>query len=77
MGDFVHIILSNKYYTIIAACILIVIVIFVIKKAIKLFIYAFIILIAFLAYIYYTGKSVTSTIEPIQKAVKKAEQIIK
>ena len=77
MGDFVHIILSNKYYMIIAACILIVIVIFVIKKAIKLFIYAFIILIAFLAYIYYTGKSVTSIIEPIQKAVKKAEQIIK
>ncbi len=62
---------------IITACIIIVILFFVIKKAIKLFIYAFIILIAFLAYIYFTGKSVTSTIEPVQKTVKKAEQIIK
>jgi len=77
MSDFIDIILSNKFYIIIAACILSVIVFFVIKKAIKLFIYAFIILIAFLAYIYYTDRSVTSNIAPIQKAVKKAERVIK
>ena len=77
MSDFINIILSNKYYIIIAVCILVVILFFIIKKAIKLFIYAFIILIAFLAYIYYTGKPVNSTIEPVHKAVKKAEQIIK
>jgi len=77
MSDFVDIILSNKFYIIIAVCILSVIVFFVIKKAIKLFIYALIILIAFLAYIYFTGKSVTSNIAPVQKAVKKAERVVK
>ena len=77
MSDFVDIILSNKFYMILALCIVSVIVFFVIKKTIKLFIYAVIILIAFLAYIYYTGKSVTSTIEPVEKAVKKAERVIK
>lgn len=77
MSDFVDIILSNKFYMILTACILSAIVFFVIKKAIKLFIYAFIILIAFLSYIYYTGKSVTSTIVPVEKAMKKAERIIK
>ena len=77
MSDFVDIILSNKFYMIFAICIVSVIVFFVIKKTIKLFIYAVIILIAFLAYIYYTGKSVTSTIEPVEKAVKKAERVIK
>ena len=77
MGDFVDIILSNRIYLIITACILGVMVFFVIKKMTKLFMYASIILIAFLAYIYYTGESVTSTIEPVQKAVKKAEQVVK
>jgi len=52
MGDFIYIILSNKFYLIFAACILGVIVYFVIKKMIKLFLYAFIVLIGFLVYIY-------------------------
>jgi len=77
MSDFINIILSNKIYMIIAVCILSVIVFFVIKKAIKLFIYALIILIAFLAYIYFTDRSVTSAIAPVQKAVKKAERVVK
>lgn len=77
MSDFIDIILSNRFYMIMAACILSVIVFFVIKKAIKLFIYALIILIAFLAYIYFTDRSVNSAITPVQKAVKKAEKIVK
>jgi hypothetical protein len=77
MGDFIDVILSNTLYIIITAGILGVMSFFVIKKMTKLFMYASIILIAFLAYAYYTGESVTSTIEPIQKAVKKAEQVVK
>jgi hypothetical protein len=52
MGDIVNAILSNKFYIISAACLLGVIVYFIIKKTIRLFIYAIILLIAFLAYIY-------------------------
>jgi ABC-type transport system involved in cytochrome c biogenesis permease subunit len=77
MSDFINVILSNKLFMIIIACTLVIIVYFAIKKMIKFFIYAFIILVAFLAYIHYTGESVTSTIEPVQKAVKKAEHVIK
>jgi hypothetical protein len=77
MGDFIDLILSNTLYIIIMACIFGVMVYFVIKKTTKLFLYASIILIAFLAYIHYTGKSVTSTIKPVQKAVEKAKQVVK
>jgi hypothetical protein len=77
MSDFVDVILSNMLYMIITACILGVMVFFAIKKTTKLFIYASIILIAFLSYVYYTGESVTSTIEPVEKAVEKAEQVVK
>jgi len=77
MGDFIEIILSNKYYMILAACLVGIIIFFIIKKTIKLFMYALIILIAFLAYIYYTGKSVNSVVDPVKKAVNKAEKVIK
>ncbi len=77
MSDFIDLILSNTLYMIITACILGVMVYFAIKKMTKLFIYASIIMIAFLTYIYYTGESVTSTIEPVEKAVEKAEQVVK
>jgi ABC-type transport system involved in cytochrome c biogenesis permease subunit len=77
MGDFISVILSNEIYTIVAVVIIGVIIFFAIKKLIKLLIYATIILIAFLAYAYYTGKSVDSVIEPVEKAVDKAENIIK
>ena len=52
MGAFIDVILSNKIYMIFAACIVGIMVYFVIKKAIKLFIYALIILIVFLSFIY-------------------------
>jgi hypothetical protein len=53
MGDIVHTILSNKLYLIGAASLLIAVAYFIIKKTIKLFVYAIILLIAFLAYIYF------------------------
>lgn len=52
MGGFIDVILSNKLYMIIAVCTLGMLVYFIIKKTIKLFLYAFIVLIAFLAFIY-------------------------
>ena len=77
MSDLVNIILSNTLYVIITACILGVMIYFATKKMTKLFIYASIILIAFLSYVYYTGETVTSTIEPVEEAVEKAEQVVK
>jgi len=53
MIKFIEIILSNKFYMIIAACIIIAMAYFVIKKTIKLFLYALIMLSVFLAYIYF------------------------
>ena len=53
MVDIVNAILSNKFYLISAGCLLGVIVYFIIKKTIKLFVYAIILLIAFLAYIHF------------------------
>jgi hypothetical protein len=77
MGYFVDLILSNELYIIITVVIVCVIVFFAIKKLIKLLIYAAIILIAFLAYVYLTGQTVNSVIEPVEKAVEKAEKVIK
>ncbi len=52
MGGIIDAILSNKLYMIFAACIVGIMVYYIIKKTIKLFLYAFIVLIVFLAYIY-------------------------
>jgi hypothetical protein len=76
MTDFINTILSNTLYIIITVCIAGLMVFFVFKKMTKLFVYSLLLLIAFLAYVYYTGESVTSSIEPVQKAVKKAEQVV-
>jgi hypothetical protein len=77
MAEFISIILSNKYYTMIAVSLIIVILFLVIKKLMKLFIYAAILLIAFLAYIYYTGKTLDSVVQPVGKAIEKAEKLVK
>jgi uncharacterized protein YqhQ len=77
MSDFIDLILANTFYVVITASLLGVLFFFVIKKMTKLFLYAFIVLIIFLGYIYYTGKSVASTIEPVKKAVEKAERVVK
>jgi Ca2+/Na+ antiporter len=70
MGNVINIILSNELYTILALCIIAAILFLAIKKLIKLLLYAVIILIVFLAYVYYSGKTV-------EKAVKKVEQVLK
>jgi hypothetical protein len=77
MGDFIDVILSNTLYLIIMVCILSVMIFFVIKKMTKFLIYASIILIAFLSYVYYTDESITSAIKPVQGAVEKAEKVVK
>ena len=53
MSDIFHTILSNKLYLIGVAGVLIAAAYFIIKKTIKLFVYAIILLIVFLAYIYF------------------------
>jgi hypothetical protein len=77
MSDFVNIILSNELFTIIALCIIGAILFLAIKKLIKLLIYAAIILVAFLSYVYFTGKTVDSALKPVEKAIEKAEQVVK
>jgi Ca2+/Na+ antiporter len=77
MGYFVNIILTNKLYTFIAICIIGVIIFLAIKKLIKYLIYAGIILIAFLIYVFYTGKTVDSVVKPVEKAIEKAGQVVK
>ena len=53
MGDIVHTILSNKLYLIGAVSLFVAVTYSIIKKTIKLFIYAIILLIVFLAYIHF------------------------
>jgi hypothetical protein len=77
MFSFMNEILSNSMYLIITICLLGIVAFFIIKKMTKLIIYSSILLIAFLAYIHYTGDSVTSTVEPVQKALEKAKQAVK
>ncbi len=77
MNDIINIILSNRLFTLFTLCIIAVIIFFIIKKLIKLLIYAAIILVAFLSYVYYTGKSVDSVIKPVEKVIEKAKQVAK
>jgi hypothetical protein len=53
MSDFINLILSNRIYLIITLCVIGVILFFVVKKALKLFLYAVLLLAAFLAYVYF------------------------
>jgi len=71
MGDFINLILSNKYLMILVLSLIGVIIFFVIKKMTKLIIYGFIILAAILAYILYSGKLNNTALEPVQNALKK------
>jgi len=71
MGEFINLVMSNRYYMILILSLLGVIIFFIIKKMTKFFIYGFIILLAFLAYLFYTGGPDNSTIEPVKDAVKK------
>ena len=77
MDDFITIIISHTHYLIITICLLGILVYFASKKMTRLFLYTCILLVGFFAYVYYTGESVSSTIEPVQNAVEKAEQVVK
>jgi ABC-type transport system involved in cytochrome c biogenesis permease subunit len=70
MSDLINMILSNTLYMIITACILGVMVYFGIKKMTKLLIFSFVVLIAFLSYVYYTGESVEDTVDKAGEVVK-------
>ena len=76
MSEFINIILSNEIFTIIVLCLIGVIIFLVIKKLIKLLVYTAIILIAFLSYVYYTGKTIDSAMKPVEKAIDKAGQVV-
>jgi hypothetical protein len=58
MGGFIDTILSNTIYVVVTMCILCVMVYFAVKKMTKIFIIAFVILIGFLSYVYFTEGSV-------------------
>ena len=73
MEKLIENILSDQLYTIIAGVALVLIVFFVIKKLLKLFLYALILFLGFLAYVHYTGGSVE---EEILKTKEKGEKII-
>jgi hypothetical protein len=69
MGGFIETILSNPLYAIVTMCILCVMVYFAVKKMTKIFIIAFVVLIGFLSYVYFTEGSV-------RDAVKKAGEVV-
>ena len=50
------------------------IIFFVLKKMVKLLLYAFLFLIALLAYVYYSGNSVSTIVKSVQSAVEKNEK---
>jgi cell division protein FtsW (lipid II flippase) len=70
MSDLINMVVSNTLYLIITVCILGVMVYFGMKKMTKLFIFALIVLIAFLSYVYYTGESVENTVDKAGEIVK-------
>ena len=74
MEDFVRLILSNSLFTIVLGGVCFVIIFFVLKKMVKLLLYAFLFLIALLAYVYYSGNSVSTIVKSVQSAVEKNEK---
>ncbi|MFA6542508.1 MAG: hypothetical protein WCT99_12990, partial [Bacteroidota bacterium] len=70
-------IISNEVYLLIAGVLVIALVFFVVKKMIKLLLYAFLILAAFLAYVFYSGKTVSEAVKPVQEKIEKAEKTVK
>ena len=74
MEDFVRHVLSNSLFAIAAGGVCFVIIFFVLKKTVKLLLYAFLFLIALLAYMYYSGESVSTIVKPIQSAIRKNEK---
>jgi Ca2+/Na+ antiporter len=74
MEDLFRLILSNPLYTIFVGGVCMVIIFLALKKIIKLLLYAFLFLLIVLAYIYYSGESLTTIVRPVQSVVKKVEK---
>jgi predicted membrane metal-binding protein len=77
MEYLIHLILSNSLSTILVGGVCLVIIFFLLKKMVKLLLYAFLFLLAVLAYIYYSGGSVSTIVKPVQSAVKKVEKSVR
>jgi energy-coupling factor transporter transmembrane protein EcfT len=67
MENLISTILSNPTYLIITGLAIVIIIFLLIKKLFKILIYAFVLFIAFLTYIYLTGGSVKETIKDIKE----------
>ncbi len=66
MENLISTILSNPIYLIITGLAIVIIFFLLIKKLFKILIYAFILFIAFLTYIYLTGSNVNETIKDVK-----------
>jgi hypothetical protein len=73
MENLISTILSNPIYLIITGLAIVIIIFLLIKKLFKILIYAFVLFIAFLTYIYLTGGSVNETIKDVKN---KSREII-
>ena len=73
MENLISTILSNPIYLIITGLAIVIIIFLLIKKLFKILIYAFVLFIAFLIYIYLTGGSVNETIKDVKN---KSREII-
>jgi energy-coupling factor transporter transmembrane protein EcfT len=74
MQQLFHLISSNPIYAIITFIIVIVLVFFVIKKMFKLVLYAVLVFLCFLGYVYFTGGDIKDT---INKTKGKSEDVFK
>jgi hypothetical protein len=66
MENLISTILSNQIYLIITGLAIVIIIFLLIKKLFKILIYAFVLFIAFLTYIYLTGGRVNETIKDVK-----------
>ena len=73
MENLISTILSNPIYLIITGLAIVIIIFLLIKKLFKILIYAFVLFIAFLTYIYLTDGSVNETIKDVKN---KSREII-
>ena len=76
MENLIRIILSNSLYATIVGVVCVAIIFFVLKKMVKLLLYAFLFLCIVLAYIYYSGESVSTLVKPVQSTVRKVEKSV-
>lgn len=74
MEPLINNLLAHPFYIVIGVFILIFLIYSVVKKIVKLILYTILILIAFLAYVHYTGGDTMQAIESIEK---EGERLVK